>query len=116
MFCATVLYPNQEGRTFDFDHYAKALAPIYAKFLGDNCVRYEARRGLVTPGAPMPTFGLIASYWVRSDKDRALWVRSDKDYGESLRDPGFPEVMAKFAAFSDVQPIRQFDEVLTADR
>jgi uncharacterized protein (TIGR02118 family) len=106
MFCATVLYPNQEGRTFDFDHYAKALAPIYAKFLGDNCVRYEARRGLVTPGAPMPAFGLIASYW----------VRSDKDYGESLRDPGFPEVMAKFAAFSDVQPIRQFDEVLTADR
>ena len=105
MFCATVLYPSQDGRTFDFDYYSKALAPMYAKFLGDNCPRYEVRKGLVTPGAPMPHFALIASYW----------VLSDKQYRESLSDPRFPEIMAKFAAFTDVEPIRQFDEVLTGD-
>ena len=105
MFCATVLYPNQEGRTFDFDHYSKGLAPMYAEFLGDNCVRYEVRKGLVTPGAPMPAFALIASYW----------VLSDREYRESLSDPRFPEIMAKFAAFTDVEPIRQFDEVLAAE-
>jgi hypothetical protein len=105
MFCATVLYPNQKGRTFDFDHYSKALAPMYAEFLGDNCVRHEVRKGLVTPGAPVPAFALIASYW----------VLSDKEYAASLSDPRCPEIMAKFAAFSDVEPIRQFDELLPDD-
>jgi uncharacterized protein (TIGR02118 family) len=102
MFCATVLYPNSEGSTFDFDYYAKTLAPMYAKFLGDNCVRFEVRRGLITPGAPVAAFACVASYW----------VRSDKEYEESLGDPRFPEIMAKFAAFTDVEPIRQFDEVV----
>ena len=105
MFCATVLYPNQEGTTFDFGHYSKTLAPAYAEFLGDNCVRYEVRKGLATPGAPVPAFALIASYW----------VQSDKEYRESLSDPRFPELMALFAAFTDVAPIRQFDEVLASD-
>src|SRR5262249_51150630 len=102
MFCATVLYPNSEGGTFDFGYYAKTLAPMYAEFLGDNCVRFEAGNGLTTPGAPMAAFACVASYW----------VRSDKEYGESLGDPRFPEIMAKFAAFTDVEPIRQFDEVI----
>ena len=102
MFCATVLYPNQEGSTFDFDHYAEILAPMYAEFLGANCARYEVRKGLMTPGAPRAAFACIASYW----------VRSDKEYGESLGDPRFPEIMAKFAAFTDVEPIRQFDVVV----
>jgi len=50
MYCATVLYPNKEGSSFDFEHYAGTLAPMYAKILGDNCVKFEVRRGLVTPG------------------------------------------------------------------
>jgi uncharacterized protein (TIGR02118 family) len=105
MFCATAIYPNQEGRMFDFDYYAKTLAPMYAEFLGDNCVRYEVRKGLATLGAPMPAFVCIASYW----------VLSDRKYIESLSDPRFPEIMTKFATFTDVEPIRQFDEVLTGD-
>jgi hypothetical protein len=39
-------------------------------------------------------------------------VRSEKEYGESLGDPRFPVIMAKFAAFTDVEPVRQFDEVV----
>ena len=105
MFCATVLYPTQEGTTFDFDYYSKTLAPMYAEFLGDNCATYEVRKGLITPGAPRAAFACIASYW----------VRSEKEYQDSLSDPRFPEIMAKFAAFSDVEPIRQFDEVVSGD-
>lgn len=51
MFCATVLYPNQEGGAFDFEYYSKTLAPMYAEFLGANCARYEVRKGLMTRGA-----------------------------------------------------------------
>ena len=33
MFCATVLYPSREGRSFDFERYAHELATLYAQFL-----------------------------------------------------------------------------------
>jgi len=105
MFCATVLYPNHEGSALDFEHYSKTLAPMYAEFLGSNCARYEVRKGLMTPRAPRAAFVLIASYW----------VRSDQEYRESLSDPRFSEIMKKFAAFTDVEPIRQFDEVVSGD-
>lgn len=102
MFCATVLYPLRPGATLDVDHYARTLAPMYADFLGDNCAGFEVRRGLETPGAPTPQFGLIASYW----------VKSQEAYGQSLSDPRFPGIMAKFNEFTDVEPVRQFDETL----
>ena len=103
MFCATVLYPHEEGATLDVDRYCKVLAPMYAEFLGDNCVKFEVRKGLMTPGAPSAHFGLIASYWVKS---------ADK-YMEGLSDPRFAQVMAAFDEFTDIEPIRQFDEVVT---
>jgi uncharacterized protein (TIGR02118 family) len=102
MFCATVLYPSKEGTTFNFEQYAKTLAPLYAKFLGANCVRFEVRKGLVWPGRPPPQFALIASYW----------VKSREEYGASLNDPRFRGIMEQFAAFSDIEPLRQFDEVV----
>jgi uncharacterized protein (TIGR02118 family) len=105
MFCATVLYPNKEDSTYDFEHYATTLAPMYAEFLGANCARYEVRKGLMTPGAQRVAFAIIASYW----------IRSDREYQASLSDPRFPEIMTKFAAFSDVEPIRQLDEVVSGD-
>jgi uncharacterized protein (TIGR02118 family) len=102
MFCATVLYPSTDGSSFDFDHYAKTLAPMYAKFLGANCVRFEVRRGVMSPGRPAAHFACIASYW----------VRSREEYGASLGDPRFREIMEKFAAFTNIEPLRQFDEVV----
>jgi|GEM_PF-4889717 len=34
MFCATVVYPTRAGSSFDFEHYANTLAPMYAQLLG----------------------------------------------------------------------------------
>ena len=102
MFCATVLYPSKEGTSLDFDHYAHTLAPAYAQFLGKNCVKFEIRRGLMTPGRPAAHFACIASYW----------VNSREEYMASLNEPRFKDLMAKFAAFTDVEPLRQFDEVV----
>jgi len=102
VFCATVLYPHKEGSSFDFAHYAGTLAPMYARFLGDNCIKFEVRKGLVTPGRPNPAFICIASYW----------VKSREEYWASLGDPRMKDIMAQFAAFTDIEPIRQFDEVV----
>jgi GNAT superfamily N-acetyltransferase len=76
--------------------------PMYARFLGDNCIKFEVRKGLVTPGRPAPHYICIASYW----------VKSREEYGASLADPRMQEIMAQIASFTDIEPIRQFDEVV----
>ena len=102
MFCATVLYPHKEGSSFDFAHYAGTLAPMYARFLGDNCIKFKVRKGWVTPGGSAPHFICIASYW----------VKSREEYGASLADRRMKDIMGQFSAFTDIEPIRQFDEVV----
>lgn len=100
IFCATVLYPSEGRESFDVDRYASEIAPRYARILGDNCIAFEVRRGLNSPGAPAPAFACIASFWVRS---RDL-------FGAALGMPEMKQLMADIAAFSSVQPLRQFDE------
>jgi len=102
LFCATALYPNEKGASFDFEHYSKALIPLYLEILGDNCVKYEIRRGLAAPGTPAPPFICIANFW----------VKSMEKFGASMATPGMKDVMTKFSTFTDIQPIRQFDEVV----
>jgi uncharacterized protein (TIGR02118 family) len=105
-YCATVLYPHKEGSSFDFEYYAGTLAPMYVEFLGDNCIRFEVRKGLMTPGKEIPDYICIASYW----------VKSREKYSASLSDPRFEGIMKKFSAFTDIEPIRQFDEVVASTK
>ena len=102
MFCATVLYPHMEGNAFNFEYYAGTLAPMYARFLGENCVKFEVRKGLVTPGRTAPHYTCIASFW----------VKSREEFGKSLADPRMKDIMTKISSFTDNEPIRQFDEVV----
>ena len=102
LFCATVLYPNKEGVSFDFELYSKTLIPEYVSILGDNVVNFEVRKGLTTPGAPAPSIICIAS----------IWVKSGEKFGASMADPRMGPLMGKIAAFTDIQPMRQFDQVL----
>jgi hypothetical protein len=36
-----------------------------------------------------------------------------EQYRASLADPRMKDIMAQFSAFTDIEPIRQFDEVVT---
>lgn len=102
LFCATVLYPFQPNTNFNFDHYANVLIPAYVKLLGDNCIRYEVRKGLTSPAANHVHFICIANFW----------IRSGEQFGAAMGKPEMKEIMQKIAAFTDIQPIRQFDEVI----
>lgn len=103
LFCATVLYPYKEGVTFDFDLYSKILIPEYVAILGENVVKFEVRKGVRTPGAPALNFICIAS----------IWVKSPEKFGASMADTKMGELMAKISAFTDIQPMRQFDQVIS---
>lgn len=102
LFCWTVLYPSKEGASFDFDQYSNILIPEYVKILGDNCVKYEVRKGLAAPGAPAPNFICIVN----------IWITSREKFRESLSDPAMKVLMQKISAITDIQSIRQMDEVL----
>jgi hypothetical protein len=102
LFCATVLYPNKDGVNFDFELYAHKLIPEYVAILGDNVVKYEVRKGLTTPGSPAPNFICIAS----------IWVKSGQQFGISMADPRMGELMGRIAAFTDIKPMRQFDQII----
>ena len=102
MFCASVAYPVTEGARFDFDYFATKHAPLFAQYLGANCVRFEVHRPLAQPGAPAPEF-LGAAYF---------WVSSRAEFGATLQKHG-QVIYADIPQFTDIQPVRQWSEVLS---
>jgi uncharacterized protein (TIGR02118 family) len=102
LYCWTILYPNREGAFFDFEHYSKTLMPQYVAILGENCVKFEVRKGLAAPGASSPNYVCIAS----------IWLRSRERFRESMADIRMKGLLEKFAAVTDIQSIRQMDEVI----
>lgn len=104
MFCASVAYPIQQGGRFDFEYFAKKHAPLFARYLGDNCVRFEVHRSLASPAAPTPSFLGVAYFW----------VRSGEEFGAALAQYG-NEIYADIPNFTDIEPIRQWSEVVQAE-
>lgn len=102
MFCATVLYPWVEGAAFDAEGYARNIAPRHAALLGNNCVGYEVRVGRNAPGQPHPPYACLVSFW----------VNSAERFGAALGTPAMADLMTEIRAFSDVSPLRQFDELI----
>lgn len=103
MFCASVVYPV-DAVEFNFDYFCHHHAPMFAKFLGETCVRFEVHRGLATPGAPPPPFAAVAYFWVTSAEafGRAVGEHGAVLYGD-------------IANFSRTQPTRGWAEVVTHD-
>jgi uncharacterized protein (TIGR02118 family) len=100
MFCASVVYPS-DSKSFDIDYFATHHAPLFARLIGDNCIRYEVHRALATPGAPAPSF-VAAAYF---------WIRSAEEFGATLAEHG-DEIYADIPNFSQTQPSRGWSEVL----
>ena len=100
MFCASVMYPAKQDDTFDFDYFANTHAPLFARLLGDNCVRFEVHKMLAAPGAPPPA-SLGAAYF---------WVTSGEAFGAALAQHG-EEIYADIPRFTNIEPVRQWAEV-----
>jgi uncharacterized protein (TIGR02118 family) len=100
VYCASVAYPpDSEG--FDFDYFRDHHVPLFARLLGDNCVRFEVHRGLAAPGAPPPPF-VAAAYF---------WVTSPEAFGATLAEHG-EQIYADIGKFSRTQPVRGWAEIV----
>ena len=101
MFCASVAYPIQQGGTFDFDYFANKHVPLFARLLGDNCVKFEVQKSLEQPGAPKPTVICTAYFW----------VKSGEAFGTTLVEHG-KEIYSDIPNFTNIEPVRQWCEVV----
>ncbi|HKF39124.1 MAG TPA: EthD family reductase [Ktedonobacteraceae bacterium] len=104
MFCASVAYPIKQGGTFDFDYFAHKHAPLFARLLGENCVRFEVHKSLASPGAPAPSFLGVAYFW----------VKSGEAFGAALAQYD-QEIYGDIPHFTDIEPIRQWSEVVPTE-
>lgn len=104
MFCASVAYPIQQGGRFDFEYFANKHVPLFARFLGGNCVRFEVHKSLASPGAPAPSFLGVAYFW----------VKSGQEFGATLAQYG-NEIYADIPNFTDIEPLRQWSEVVLTE-
>ena len=74
---------------------------MFARLLGDNCVRFEVHKSLAMPGAPAPNFIAVAYFW----------VKTGEAFGAVLAQHG-EEIYADIPEFTNIEPIRQWSEVV----
>ena len=103
MIKVSVLYPYEEGKTFDMDYYINSHAPLVTNTLGDALVEVSYDKGLAggAPNSPAP-FVAIAN----------LFFNSMEEFGEAFSTAA-PILMADIANFTNIEPVIQVNEVIS---
>ena len=104
MIKVSVMYLNTPGARFDFDYFCNKHMPLVKARLGAACKGTAVDKGLAggEPGAP------------------PIYVAIGHTLGESLEAvqtayaPHAAEILGDIPNFTDLAPIFQFNEVLTA--
>ncbi|WP_114954963.1 EthD family reductase [Sphingosinicella terrae] len=98
----TVLYPRQDGATFDFDYYARTHLPLVeARWKGNGLTGVEALRGVAVDGGEPP---FLAIALISFDTMESL--------GAAVNGPHMAEIGADIANFTNVRPVRQVSEAI----
>ena len=101
MYKVTILYPNGDGKTLNFDYYAQKHMPMVAGFIGQNLVFYEIDKGISGSKAnDKPTYMAIGHFYV---KDIAEY---NKAIGQHI-----DAIISDFKNYTNVQPIVQVNEI-----
>lgn len=98
----TLLYPNDEGSTFDMDYYANNHMPMVARLLGESMKGFKIDKGIAgrTPDELVPY--LAIGY---------LYFEKLSDY-ESSFGPNAEQIIGDIPNYTNVQPILQISEVI----
>jgi len=98
----TVLYPNEAGKTFDYDYYVNKHMKLVRDRLGSAIVRTEVDKGVAggAPGAPAPYVALGHVY-----------CNSIADFQKGMGQHG-KEIMGDIPNYTNIQPQIQISEVI----
>lgn len=102
MLKVTILYPNDEGKTFDMDYYSKNHMPMLEELFGDAMKKLEIDKGIAgrTPEDKVPY--LAIGY---------LYFDSLEQYGKAFA-PHADTIVGDIPNYTNIQPIIQISEVV----
>ncbi|OLC17959.1 MAG: ethyl tert-butyl ether degradation protein EthD [Candidatus Rokubacteria bacterium 13_1_40CM_69_27] len=103
MIRVTVLYPNESGKKFDHDYYAKKhMALVRDRLKSFGLIRTEVDKGVAggAPGAPAPYISVGHVYF-----------NSLADFQKGMGQHG-KEIMADIPNYTNIQPQTQISEIV----
>ncbi len=98
MHCVTIVYPNKDGATFNFDYYLSHHMPMVAKLLGSDL---EVRKGMASPTGDRAPYVCICSVRINSVDEYVATMTKD---GAAL--------IADIPNYTNIEPVVQVDEVV----
>ncbi len=102
MVKVTIMYPNDDGKTFDMDYYSTNHMPMLANVMGDSLKFYEIDKGISgrTPDEPIPY--LAIGY---------LYFDTLSAYQNSFG-PNAEKIVGDIPNYTNIQPVVQISEVI----
>lgn len=98
----SVMYPFQEGKTFNMEYYETKHMPMVAKYLGTNLVKYTIEKGVASgiPNQPLP-YMAIGTFYVKSLEDYQAAIAPNRD-----------AIRADFVNYTNAAPVILVSEVV----
>lgn len=102
MIKVTILYPNEEGKTFDMAYYSSKHMPLVATLFGDALKGYEIDEGMSGRTAEEPLPFVAIGY---------LYFKSLDDYNNAFGQNGV-QILNDIPNYTNIQPVIQISKVI----
>ena len=98
--CVTVLYPNGDDVTFDYDYYRDRHLTLIMDLYGDSISRFELRKGLPGPDGSPPPYLATINIWIA---DMEAFAAAGAEHTQTLIDD--------VKNFTNTMPVIQDEEL-----
>jgi uncharacterized protein (TIGR02118 family) len=101
MIKVSVLYPNEEGKTFDMEYYLGTHIPMVLQLLGDACKKGAAEQGIAGGSrGSVPTYTAMGH----------MYFENLEDFNSAFG-PHANEIMGDIPNYTNILPVIQISEV-----
>lgn len=98
----SVMYPFEEGKTFNMAYYETKHMPLVAGFLGSNLVKYTIEKGVASgiPNQALP-YVAIGTFYIKNLTDYQAAIGPNRDV-----------IRADLPNYTDIAPVILVSEVV----
>lgn len=98
----TLLYPNGEGKTFDWDYYTNKHYPLLKKYFGNSMKAFALDKGESSgiPNTPVPYVAIAYLYFENVEAFQEVMKRNGV------------EIMADIPKYTNISPVVQISKVV----